>query len=668
MTLTTEDIDIKSGLRETCHEFLSEYYDNEIKQAVLNGEQSLEIDYMDMLKYSMDFADDLIDFPKIIIAHLELELQSYNVDGILQDENDLIPRISNVSETTTVSNLRSKHKEKYIGVRGQVQEITQVKPKVESVTFRCEKCAMNGQDTKIGPIPQFGEDIHPPGKCAECGNNNAFTAVDEDTVDHQVIILGEEPGKSLGAEAHTIPVHVEEDLAGTVNPGDRIQVNGLVTTKEERLTKTTSTRRPWLVKGQAIDPEEVAFEEVQAERIDEIERIATEDEPIELLRESLEPGIIADNRRKQAQMAVLLSMASGVRRNGRRGDINLFLLGDKGTGKSQLLKRAVELAPKSIKASGKGATAAGLTATARPSEYGEGYTLDAGALVLANGGLAAIDEFDKMDGSARKSMHEALEDQEVPINKAGINTVLETRTAVLAAANPNGGTVNRTQKVSAQVNLGSPLLSRFDLILLFLDRYDEDHDRNVAMKQLTNDHTEQPIDDELISEYIAYARNSYNPTFESEEVKERLSEFYVDIRQRAGGNESNANAVDPRMTDALRRLSEASARLRLSETIEDRDVDLAIHLMRRHIGDLLLDNTGEFRDEAPEFEEKKMWTQDERVEWLKDQLRDEAVGQNELADRANKEGIDANKIKKRLEKLREAGEVYEPSTGEYTLT
>lgn len=661
MSLTTNDVDIKSELRETCHDFLSRYYDDAIKQAVLNGEESLRIDYTDMVKFDVDFADDLVDYPEIILTHIEIELQSYEVDGILQDENDLIPRIGNLGETTTVSNLRSKHKERYLGVRGQVQEVTQVKPKVESILFRCEKCAMDGGGgTQVGPIPQFGEDISPPGKCPQCSNTTSFTAVEETTVDHQVIIMGEEPGKNLGAEAHTIPVHVEGDLAGEVNPGDRIQVNGLVTTKEERLTKKSSTRRPWLVKGQAIDPEEIAFEEVEPERVDEIEALAEDANPLETLRDSLEPSIVAGERRKQAQMAVLLAMASGVRKNGRRGDLNLFLIGDKGTGKSELLKRAAELAPKSVKASGKGATAAGLTATARPSEFGEGYTLDAGALVLANGGLAAIDEFDKMDASARKSMHEALEDQEVPINKAGINTVLQTRTAVIAGANPNGGTVDRTLKVSAQVDLGSPLLSRFDLILLFLDPYEADHDRKVAEAQLSNTSRDQPVDDELLSEYIAYARNNYAPTFKDDDVKQRLVDFYVDERQNFKADDGSANAIDPRMNDALRRLCEASARLRLSNTIEHRDVDVATDLMRRHIGDLLIDDEGNPRTDDP--------TEDDPFAQLKPRIIRE-MGDNRLYANqvAQAVGRDEDTVRDYLERMAKQGDVHK-TNGKYEVT
>lgn len=661
MGLNTEDVDVKTELRELCHDFLQEYAHEDLVEAVKEGKESIEIDYMDLVRFNMDLADDFINNPEVIIGHLELEVAEYEIDILNTNVGEKTVRIGNVDETTTVSHLRSKHKEKYLGVKGQVQEITQVKPKAESITFKCEHCAAFDTVTKVGPIPQFGDEIHPPGKCPECGHKN-FTVDNEETVDHQVIILGEEPGKSLGAESHTVPVHVEGDLAGEVNPGDRIQVNGLVTTKEEKLTKSTPTRRPWLIKGRQIDPGEVAFEEVEPSRVDEIEELS-KDSPIETLRKSFEPNIVANGRRKQAQLAVLLSMVSGVRRNGRRGDINIFLLGDKGTGKSELLKRANQLSPKSVKVSGKGATAAGLTATARPSEYGEGYTLDAGALVLANGGLAAIDEFDKMEPSARKSMHEALEDQEVPINKAGINTVLETRTAVVAAANPNQGTVDRMQKVSSQVDLGSPLLSRFDLILLFLDEVDERQDREVALRQLDNHVQKQTIDDELISEYIAYARNNYDPVFEDQEVKERISEFYVTQRQEA--SDEDKSAIDPRMTDALRRLSEASARLRLSDRISHEDVDLAIELMDRHIGDLLLDEQGGFRTEDPTFEDR-LETQRGRRQALKELLMDS--GPLTIEEIQGELDLDRNMLEHDIEKLMDRGELYEPQTGEYKAT
>jgi len=203
--------------------------------------------------------------------------------------------------------------------------------------------------------------------------------------------------------------------------------------------------------------------------------------------------------------------------------------------------------------------------------------LDAGALVLASGGMASIDEFDKMGSGVRKSMHEAMEDQRVPINKAGINTVLPTETAILAAANPAGGEFDRFEHLTSQIDLEAPLISRFDLIFGLVDTADSEWDERIARSQYGDGETDQPIDDELLTEYVAYARQNVQPSItDGGLVEERLVEWYVEKRDEHA--ETEGLNIGPRTNDALRRLSEASARMRLSDTVEMEDAERAIEL------------------------------------------------------------------------------------------
>jgi len=210
---------------------------------------------------------------------------------------------------------------------------------------------------------------------------------------------------------------------------------------------------------------------------------------------------------------------------------------------------------------------------------------------MANNGVACIDEFDKMDASARKSIHEALENQEVPVTKAGINTTLPAKTAVIAAANPDGGEFNRFDNLTEQIDMEQPLVSRFDIIFALKDEQDEDRDETIATTQhdvAAGDFDVEPaIEYDLLREYIAYARR-LEPTYASDDVKDRLVEYYVQLRKDA----EDGDEPGPRHNDSLRRIAQASARVRLSEDITMEDAERAIDMFKYTIGQVGLDEDG----------------------------------------------------------------------------
>jgi len=657
-------------------EFLGRYYEDEIVQAVQEGATSITVEYKDLYQFNHDIAADYVENPDMFCdtldrATYEVDIPVPGSDNILAD---MVVRVTGVDvEEVAVNSLRNNHRGKYLGLRGQVSRATQVRPKTIKAVFRCDRCSSQGNDTLLEPVPQFGEELQLPDQCPGCERKGPFTLVEEEStmVDHQILELADEPGENMGANSHTVPVHLYRDEAGGVMPGDRIRVNGKITTDHARSNGNSKikTSRPWRVEGRAVDPEEVAFSEVTPERVEEIEALADDPNLVQKLIDSVAPNIVTDNRGDMHKLAILLQMFGGVKRNSRRGDLNVFLVGSKGTGKSQMLSHAAELAPKSVQASGKGATAAGLTATATQSQHG-GWMLDAGALVLASGGMASIDEFDKMNDGARKSMHEAMEDQRVPINKAGINTVLPTETAILAAANPMGGEFDRTVPLTQQINLEAPLISRFDLIFGLIDDQDEEWDRMVATSQYESEEKTGPIEDSLITEYVAYARQNVEPVFADSSVKEELVEWYVTKREEHEGSEGLN--LGPRTNDALRRLAEASARMRLSETIELEDAERAIELKKMHIGDVMLDRNGNI-DAAKGAGYSNVNSIREAVEMLLTELEppeggvtiDEIVNNQDSIQGVT---LSRKKVTEQLEKFMKAGEAYEPQTGEYVLT
>lgn len=614
--------ELNSELYEQCTDFLDRYAREKLSLAAQRGADSIEIPYSDLFQGESDLAEDLINHPDTILGHLTAAARAYDIPlpGATDKLEEINVRISGVdTRDITVSELRNDaHRNKYLGVRGQVAMASQVQPKIISAMFVCERCTVSPTDPYlVGPVPQHSDEVRLPEKCPSCEKTGPFSLSDKNTIsiDHQIVELRELPGDNPGAGNNAIPVHLYDDLAGGVTAGDRVRVNGLIGTEKliMRANQKAPTRRPWKVEANAIDPEQRAFSDIDPERIDEIKALSKRDTLVNDIIDSIAPNVITGARGDKRKLALALQQFGGNRDTDEKGDINIFLIGDPGTAKSQYLQRMYKLAPKSVEASGKGATAAGLTATARKSDYGEGWMLDAGALVLGSGGLACIDEFDKMDDSARKSMHEAMENQRVPITKAGISTTLPTETAVLAAANPIGGNYDRMGKFYEQVNLESPLIQRFDLIFVVTDQFDEQRDREIATHQhsRTNEEVEKPIDDDLLTQYIAYARQNVNPQYRDPDVKEKAVNWYVKMREKTTDQDdyNPKPGVGPRSNDGIRRLSQASARMRLSDVIEMQDVERAIELKMMDIGDRGLDSSGDVdRDDMNGYDGQTMRT------------------------------------------------------------
>lgn len=650
----------------------ADYYNNRIKDkiatAAIEHEQSITIDLHELYRFDSDLAEDVVDNPVLMHAHAKEALGEVMLPD--PDTEEQVPqldvRISNVGWEINVSALREEHEGKLLGLRGQVSQATQVQPKLTEAVFRCERCSTPENDVLSDPIPQFGEELALPEQCFSCERSGPWSLSEESTKeDHQIVELRDEPGETIGAGQNKVPVHLYGDLAGTVNAGDTVRVNGHIKTQRKLIsgTQKESTRQPWKVNASSVDAKELAFNETTPERVDEIKELSEKEDLEQLFIDSFAPNILTSESGDKHKLGAIMSMFGGVQKNGKRGDINIIYVGEPGTGKSQYLRRARIIAPLAVEASGKGATAAGLTATARPSDYDEGWMLDAGALVMGSGGIACIDEFDKMGDDVRKSMHEAMENQRVPITKAGINTTLKTETSVIAAANPIGGVFDRYTPMQEQINLGPTLLSRFDLKFGLMDNGDEQMDEDIALHQHSDaegGETEQPLEDELMSQYIAYARQNFDPTYENPSVKQRLVDYYVNIRQKARENDNQPPT--PRMNDSMRRLAQASARMRLSETIEHEDADRVIALMNQTIGETALDEEGNenFGDEV-----KTPTSYKERVKAIVDVTTGQTLSRDEIVVNSpvKEEYIDDS-----IEKALRKGAIYEPETGKYRAT
>jgi replicative DNA helicase Mcm len=357
-----------------------------------------------------------------------------------------------------------------------------------------------------------------------------------------------------------------------------------------------------------------------------------------------------------------------------RDDIHVLLIGDPGIAKSRFLQSVSEIAPKSIYVSGKSVSGAGLTVAAEKDELGEGgWTLKAGALVLASGGSAQIDEFDKIEENDRAALHEAMETQTISVAKAGIVAKFRTKTAILAAANPKYGRFDQTKNLADQFDVPPTLLSRFDLIFPIVDVLDEEKDAKLAEHILAT-HMGTPMDDDaeyfekdLLRKYIAYARRAIFPKL-MPAASNKIKEFYVELRRKS--KDVGAVAITPRYLEGLVRLAEANAKMMLHETVEAEDAEVAISLFEHVMKQIMTDRaTGTFDIDIvttgkPKSEREKLQKSDTIMEIIREHLRksDTADVEQVISD-AKSYDIDEPSARKIISELLRRGMVYEKEYG-----
>ncbi|MGB2825190.1 MAG: minichromosome maintenance protein MCM, partial [Thermoplasmata archaeon] len=377
-----------------------------------------------------------------------------------------------------------------------------------------------------------------------------------------------------------------------------------------------------------------------------------------------------------------------------RGDIHIAMIGDPGTAKSQILRYMATLAPRGIYTSGKASSAAGLTAAAVKDEFGEGrWTLEAGALVLADKGLACIDELDKMNDQDRSSIHESLEQGTISVAKAGITATLQSRCAVLGAANPKYGRFDENRNIAEQIDLPPALLSRFDAIFTLTDRPDAEYDRNVAVHILKGHRRgeiklhESPetipgmdvsqimsdteiflpaMDIEFLRKYVAFSKRLI-PVMADDAMK-TLESYYVNIRKLGEGEESSV-PITARQLEALIRLSEASARARLNPIVTAEDAERAIKIVEYYLNKVASEGGRRDIDIIATGTSKSQREQIYVLRSLVQQLADErrGVSLEELIQKAASENISEERVRALVKRLSDAGEVYSPQPGYYKL-
>ena len=450
--------------------------------------RSINIDFSEVEKFDPDLANYTLVNPSMSIKSAEDAMKRMVSHALTNPFVHFrimgLPRDSRIE----VRKLRAKHLGTFVSVEGLVRKATEVRPRVTVAEFECARCGHKMT------IEQEGMLFHEPLECSKeeggCGRgpgSTKFRLLSDPSkfVDTQKIETQEPPeGLRGGAQPERLVGYIEDDLAGRISPGDRLILNGILKSQQKG-GQTKSTLFEISLDINSIEFEEHEYEEILITPEDElkIREFADSSDAFERIIGSISPTIYGYDQEKEALALQLFGGVQKTMDDGTRirGDIHIALIGDPGTAKSQILRYMAQLAPRGIYTSGKASSAAGLTAAAVKDEFGEGrWTLEAGALVIADKGLACIDELDKMNDQDRSAIHESLEQGTISVAKAGITATLQSRCAVLGAANPKYGRFDDSKNIAEQIDLPPALLSRFDAIFTMTDRPEAKQDHNVA--------------------------------------------------------------------------------------------------------------------------------------------------------------------------------------------
>ncbi len=601
---------VDEGLKKEFDEFYSSVLKKEVNKLVMNypAQKSLNIEYPLLEKFNSDLADALIRKPDEVIEAAKEALidMSASMPGMEFDPHVRFFELPNKS--LLVQDISSKHIEKLIAVRGVVTKRTEVMHKVRIAVYKCQMC---DAEFKIPVLKKTA----PPQVCASCKRRTlALQEEDSYFVDIQKAEIQDLLERITGgAPAARIALFMEDDYVNAITPGDNIEITGvmriipMVPSKGKATSKVqTYTRYLDVVHVQKLQKD---FEELELtdEDKEKIRGLANDPRIYTRMIKSLAPAIYGHDEVKEG---ILLQMFGGTKDKKMEGsggvvrdDMHILLIGDPGAAKTRFLQNVVALAPKSIYVSGKSASGVGLTASAERDELGEGgWTLKAGALVLASGGIGAIDEFDKMEESEMSTMHEVMESQTISIAKAGMVAKFKAKTSILAAANPKMGRFDSGKPPGEQFEIPPTILSRFDLIFPIMDVMDEEKDTKLAKhilgihkraaeksairggggivdEELSQEVTADPdlVDPRFMRKYVSYARKEIRPVL-TEEAEVKLQDYYVQLRAQ-GKRSGGSVPITPRQIEGLIRMSEASAKIRLAEKVEVQDAERAIHLM-----------------------------------------------------------------------------------------
>ncbi|ANZ76184.1 BA75_03085T0 [Komagataella pastoris] len=633
--------ELKSFLLEYTDENGRSVYGARIRALGEVNSESLDVSYTHILESKAILALFLASCPEQILQIFDvvaMEATELHYPDYAQIHSEVHVRITDFPNISNLRELRETHLNALVRVTGVVTRRTGVFPQLKYVKFDCLRCHM-----VLGPYIQDSTQEVKVSYCTNCQSRGPFKMNAERTLyrNYQRITLQEPPG---AVPPGRLPRHREIvllwDLVDAAKPGEEVDITGVYKNSYDGALNAhngfpvfaTVIEANCLRRRDASGSTNPALDSAGSvpwtdEDESQIVQLSKQKGIVDKIIGSMAPSIYGH---RDIKAAIACSLFGGVPKdiNGKhsiRGDINVLLLGDPGTAKSQILKYVEKTAHRAVFATGQGASAVGLTASVRKDPVTREWTLEGGALVLADKGTCLIDEFDKMNDQDRTSIHEAMEQQSISISKAGIVTSLQARCSIIAAANPVGGRYNPTMNLAHNVNLTEPILSRFDILCVVRDLVDpavderlakfvvDSHirshpnddasdsdnseaeiegDRTVSQvqhdvsvnkgkrerrQQLQREKENQisPIPQDLLVKYIHYARTKLYPKL-TQMDRDKVARVYADLRTES--ITTGSFPITVRHFESILRIAESFARMRLSEFVSSSDLDRAIKL------------------------------------------------------------------------------------------
>ncbi|KHO48660.1 minichromosome maintenance protein MCM [Candidatus Pacearchaeota archaeon] len=646
-------------------------YKKELKSSLRDENNVVYVDFMEIAEESPMLSEELMKNPEEALRILEIAIEEM---GLIENVRVRLFNLQK-SDEVLVRNIRSKHLNELILIEGIIRQSSDVRPQVVNAKFECPSCGT------VISVLQIEKKFREPSRCS-CGRRGGFKLISKEMVDTQRLIIEEAPDMLHGGEQpKRINVFVKEDLVEPkmeerTTPGARVKVIGIL--KEVPVPLSTggmSTRFELAIEVNNIIPMEETFEELDISEEDEqqIQELAADPKLREKLRDSIAPSVWGYEEIKESLLLQLFGGVQKQKTDGQktRGDIHIMMIGDPGVAKSVILNFMANVSPKGRYVVGKSTSGAGLTASVVRDEYLKGWSLEAGAMVLANKGLVCIDELEKMDPTDQSAMHEAMEQQTVTISKANVQATLKAQTSVLAAANPKFGRFDPSQGIAQQINLPPALINRFDIIFTMRDIPNVGNDTKVAdhiLEEHQREAKEMIIDKNLFRKYIAYARQRIKPKLTDEAVN-KMKEFYVGLRNRPmiEGQEMKSIPISARQLNSLIRMAEATAKLRMSEKVEEEDAKIAIDLLKYYLMQVGFDEeTGEI--DIDKISGKMKSSQRNKIFLVRDTIHNltkefgELVSIEKIEERLEGKST-PEEIEDAIERLAKEGTIFKPRRG-----
>lgn len=657
------------------------YFDR-INNMMAANSTSLLVDYIDFDTFKPDLAKKITDDPDEMLEAFNKAVFSvlYEIHPDYAEEisNNIKVRIGNYTVQKGLREINAEAINKLIGVSGMVVRTSEVKPLAKKIGYRCLNCG------EINEAQLKSLVLKKPLKCKQCSEKEL--EMDPDTsifIDFQMVRLQELPEDlPAGHLPHYLEVTVIGDLVDQCRPGDRILLTGIVRIEQEQLSQHVKTSLFKLrmegnnieyLGGRAGDKDNRTMERIEISNEDEkrIFALANKSNSYDILISSYAPHIYGHEVIKEVILLLIVGSVTKILDDGsaRRGDINVLLVGDPGTAKSEMLKFAAKIAPRGLYTSGRGTTAAGLTAAVIRDKSGI-MMLEAGAVVLGDQGLVCIDEFDKIKPEDRSALHEVMEQQTCSVAKGGIVATLNARTSILAAANPLYGKYDPFKNITENVNLPIPLLTRFDIVYVIRDTPEREKDNLIASHILeihrdTERNSQSVIDTDIFSKYLAYSKNM-EPKLTVEAI-DKIRNYYMKMRNVES---EGMITVTPRQLEGLVRLATARSKLLLKDYVDSEDAERAIYLIQTMLETAGVDvNTGKVDlgvlHGKPQSEISKLKLFMEIFNALSGQDKNDVEEKSFIQELAQTGRFSEDDAKNFINKAMQNGQIYERKSGYY---